>query len=500
MKDVVEFVNITKYFPGVKALDNISFKVHGGEILAFLGENGAGKSTLLKTLFGDYQPSSGDYLINNEKKLYNSPLEALDDGISVIYQERQILMDLSVAENLYLGNLPVNKLGIIDISKLHKQTKEIIKEFELDIKPEAKVKDLSIAHQQMVEIMKAYARDNLKLIAFDEPTASLSDSEIESLFKIIYKLKAEGKIIIYVTHRMKEIQELADKVAIFKDGKYIDTVDPKLVSEDKMVELMTGRNIGDIYDRLERNENKGEILLEVNNLTTDYVENISFNVRAGEIVGFSGLVGAGRTEVMRGIIGADKVKEGSITIDGQKFVAKSPKEAMEKGIVLVPEDRKTQGILANLNVGENITISMMKENSNRFGFLNKKKEEKIVAKGIKDFEIKTPNSKKKIVELSGGNQQKAIIARWISTNPKVLILDEPTKGIDVGTKSEFYRMTCDFAKEGMAVIIISSELPEVMGLSDRIIVMKSREIVGEVLREEATESYLLSLAMLEDGA
>lgn len=491
----IEFDNISKYFPGVKALDGISFKVKSGEVLAFLGENGAGKSTLLKVINGDYQPSHGRYLLNGEEKNFHSPNEAIEAGISIIYQERQILMELSVAENIYLGNLPKNKMGIINKRKLRNNAQKIIDEFGLAIKPNTLVKDLSIAHQQMVEIMKAYARDNLKLIAFDEPTASLSDLEIESLFKIIQKLKNEGKMIIYVTHRMKEIQEIADKVAIFKDGKYVDTVNPREIDEEKMVELMVGRNIGNVYSELDRNQKLGEVVLEVSGLTTDYVEDSSFSIRKGEIVGFSGLVGAGRTEVMRGIIGADSVIKGSISIDGKLKKINSPREAMEAGIVLVPEDRKTQGILANLSVGENISVSMLKKNSRLFGIIDRKKENTQIKESIKNFNIKTPDSKKKIIELSGGNQQKAIVARWVNTKPKVLILDEPTKGIDIGAKAEFYKMICEFAKQEMAVILISSELPEVMGLSDRIIVMKSRKIVGEVRREDASESKLLSLAM-----
>lgn len=495
MENKVEFRKISKYFPGVKALDQISFSATGGEVLAFLGENGAGKSTLLKVLNGDYQPTSGTYLVNDKEMVFNSPNEAINEGISIIYQERQILMDLSVAENIFLGNLPKNRLGVINRLQLKKDTQKIIDEFGLKINAMSIVKDLSIAHQQMVEIMKAYAREGLKLIAFDEPTASLSDLEIESLFKIIRKLKTEGKVIIYVTHRMQEIQDISDKVAIFKDGTYVATVDPKITSEDQMVELMVGRNIGNVYGMLARNSEVGQVVLKVNQLTTDFVENISFSVKAGEIVGFSGLVGAGRTEVMRGIIGADKKLSGVVEVDHKAVIVRSPREAMEAGIVLVPEDRKTQGILENLSVGKNISVSMLKKNSNFLGIIDRKKEQIQVAVSIKSFKIKTPDSEKKIIELSGGNQQKAIVARWINTNPKVLILDEPTKGIDIGAKAEFYQMICEFAKQGMAVILISSELPEIIGLADRIIVMKSRKIVGEVLREEATESKLITLAM-----
>ena len=496
MGDVLEFKGISKYFPGVKALDDISFKAYGGEVLAFLGENGAGKSTLLKILNGDYQPTAGEYILNGELKHYMSPHEAIEDGISVIYQERQILLELTVAENIYLGRMPASKLGFIDSAKANREAKRIIDDFGLPISPNTKVKDMSIAYQQMVEIMKAYSRDNLKVICFDEPTASLSDAEIDALFKVIRKLKAEGKIIIYVSHRMNEIQEIADKVAIFKDGKYVDTVVTGEVPESQMIKMMVGRDLGDIYSELDRNDEIGDVLLEVKNVSSDYVKENSFVLHKGEVLGFSGLVGAGRTELMRAIIGADKRKTGEVILEGKKIDNKSPHDAQENGIVLVPEDRKMQGILANLSVAENINISMLKANSNKFGFVDSKKEEEVAAKGIRDFNIKTPSPDKKIVELSGGNQQKCIVARWISTNPKVLIMDEPTKGIDVGAKAEFYQMICDFAKQGMGVILISSEMPEVIGLSDRIIVMRGLKIVGEMSREEVTEDGLLSMGML----
>lgn len=499
MGSVLEFKHISKYFPGVKALDDICFQAFSGEVLAFLGENGAGKSTLLKVLNGDYQPDEGEYWLDGERKHFKSPQEAIEAGISVIYQERQILMELSVAENIYLGRMPVNKFGVINMKEANRMAGKIIEDFGLPIEPDTKVKDLSIAYQQMVEIMKAYSRDGLKVICFDEPTASLSDSEIDSLFAIIEKLKSEGKIIIYVSHRMNEIQRMTDKVAIFKDGRYVDTVVTGEVPESEMIKMMVGRDLGDIYENLDRDKEIGEVLLDVRNVSSDYVKPTSFQLRRGEVLGFSGLVGAGRTEVMRAIIGADHLRSGEVWLEGKKIVNKSPKDAMDNGIVLVPEDRKMQGILANLSVSGNINISMLDKNSNKLGIVSSKKEAEVADQGIRDFRIKTPSPDKKIVELSGGNQQKCIVARWLTTNPKVLILDEPTKGIDVGAKSEFYNMICSFAKQGLGVILISSELPEVIGLSDRIIVMKSLKISGEVSREEATESKLLSLGMIGEN-
>lgn len=496
MGSVLEFKHISKYFPGVKALDDICFKAYGGEVLAFLGENGAGKSTLLKVLNGDYQPNKGEYLLDGEQKHFHSPHEAIEEGISVIYQERQILLELSVAENIYLGRMPVNKFGFIDTAKANKMAKQIIDDFGLPISPSTKVKDLSIAYQQMVEIMKAYSRENLKVICFDEPTASLSDAEIDSLFEIIEKLKKEEKIIIYVSHRMSEIQRITDKVAIFKDGRYIDTVKTHEVPEKDMIKMMVGRDLGDIYAKLDKNKEIGDVLLDVKNVSSDYVKEVSFTLRKGEVLGFSGLVGAGRTEVMRAVIGADKMRSGEVYLEGKKIENRSPKEAMDNGIVLVPEDRKLQGIISNLSVSGNINISLLDKNANKAGFINSKKEREEAEKGIRSFKVKTPSPDKKIVELSGGNQQKCIVVRGIATAPKVLILDEPTKGIDVGAKSEFYEMICEFAKQGLGVILISSELPEVMGLSDRIIVMKNLRVSGEIMAKDTTEDKLLSLGMI----
>ena len=498
MESVLEFKHISKYFPGVKALDDICFKAYGGEVLAFLGENGAGKSTLLKVLNGDYKPDAGEYLLNGEQKHFRSPQEAIEEGISVIYQERQILLELSVAENIYLGRMPSNKLGVINTAKANQMAQKIIDDFGLPIAPSTKVKDLSIAYQQMVEIMKAYSRENLKVMCFDEPPARLREAEIDSLFAVIEKLKAQGKIVIYVSHRMDEIRRITDKVAIFKDGRYIDTVVTAETAEKDMIKMMVGRDLGDIYAKLDKNKEIGDVLLEVKDVSSDYVKPVSFTLHKGEVLGFSGLVGAGRTEVMRAIIGADPMRTGEVYLEGKKIVNHSPKEAMENGIVLVPEDRKLQGIISNLSVAGNINISLMKQNSNKLGIISAKKEAKEADDGIRNFRIKTPSPDKKIVELSGGNQQKCIVARGVATHPKVLILDEPTKGIDVGAKSEFYEMICEFAKQGLGVILISSELPEVMGLSDRIIVMKSLKVSGEIMGADATETKLLSMGMIDE--
>lgn len=497
MENRIEFKGITKYFPGVKALDNISFVANGGEVLALMGENGAGKSTLLKILNGDYQQTSGEYLVNGQPCHFNSPREAVAAGVGVIYQERQIMLQLSVGENIFLGRLPTGAFGHIKMKEVHEKAQKIIDEFGLDMKSTDKVKDLSIAYQQMVEIMKAYSRENLKMIAFDEPTASLSDAEIESLFRIIRKLKKEGKVVIYVSHRMAEIRQIADRVAIFKDGCYVGDSRVEDITDAELIRKMVGRDLGDVYSALDKEKTIGDVVLEARDVESPFLKKTSFQVRAGEVLGFAGLVGAGRTELVRAITGADPMTGGEVFLEGKPFRCKTPHDAIKRGVVMVPEDRKLQGIIPRMSVGKNVSIGSLDQITNRFGLVNAKRERQIGIEGKENFNIKTPNLEKPIVELSGGNQQKAIVARWMSTSPKVLILDEPTKGIDVGAKSEFYNMICDFAKNGLAVILVSSELPEVIGLSDRIIVMRGRQIVGEIDAQDATEEKLLGMAMME---
>lgn len=498
MANSIEFRHITKYFPGVKALDDISFTANGGEVLALMGENGAGKSTLLKILNGDYQPTSGEYLVNGQPIHFNDPREAIAAGISVIYQERQVMQQLSVGENIYLGRLPVGSFGHIKMDEVHRNAQKIIDEFGLDMRSEQKVKDLSVAYQQMVEIMKAYSRENLTMIAFDEPTASLSESEIDSLFKIIRKLKAEGKVIIYVSHRMAEIQQIADRIAVFKDGAYVGDGLASEITNKQLIRMMVGRDLGDTFSSLDKNKTIGDVVLEARHVSSPFLKDASFQVRAGEVVGFSGLVGAGRTELFRAITGADPLTGGEVLLDGKPLVCKSPHDAIKNGIVMVPEDRKLQGIIPRLSVGRNISVGSLDKLTGFLGTIDAKREQQMGEEGVERFDIKTPNLEKAIVELSGGNQQKTIVARWLGTNPRVLIMDEPTKGIDIGAKAEFYNLICHFAKEGIAVVMISSELPEVIGLSDRIVVMKGRRVVGEIPASEATEEKLLAMAMMEE--
>ncbi len=506
MGNYVEFKDISKAYPGVQALQNISFRVEEGEVCALLGENGAGKSTLLKILSGDQIPDTGCCCLNGEELHFTSPVEALRKGISIIYQERQLVRELSVTENVFMEELPVSRFGIVNFAKARKETQKLIELFDLPVKPEEKVGSLSVAHQQMVEIMKAYRR-NSQLIAFDEPTAALTDSEIKVLFQLIAQLKKQGKIILYVSHRLKELFEICDKAVIMKDGKYIKEVSMSETDENDLVCSMVGREVGEIYKNLSRNADIGDILLEAKHLKNEYVKDVSFALCKGEILGFAGLIGAGRTETMRLLFGAEHLEEGELYIEGKKVIIHSPKDAIRHGIGLCPEDRKYEGLVLHRSIQDNITISILDKISSH-GILKSRNEKEVTENAVKKYNVKTPSVYKEVVELSGGNQQKVILGRWLSADIKVLILDEPTKGIDVGAKMEIYQRVCDLAKKGIGIIFISSELPEVLNLCDRIIVMKEGRITGELdirdqlspepnQRNEVSESQVLSLAMAD---
>jgi len=498
MTKTLEFRGIGKSYPGVRALDDISFKAEGGKVLALIGENGAGKSTLLKILSGDQQADEGEILLNGQPVKFPNPESALAAGISVIYQERQLFPSMTVMENLFPGSLPKTKLGFFDRRKLYKEAKEIIDKFGLPIDPTELVGRLNVAYQQMVEIMKAYRR-NSDIIAFDEPTAPLTDSEITVLFKLIHKLKEEGKVIIYVSHRLAEIFQVSDEIVVLKDGKLVKVLKTAEATENELIRLMVGRDIGDTYATLSRNENIGEVLLEVNDIRTQYVNNVSFDIRRGEIVGLAGLVGSGRTEVARALFGADPVTGGEIILDGKRIVFKSPRDAINHGVALCPEDRKEQGLVMFRSIKDNVAMPVVDKLLKRF-FVDRDELINLAKKAVEKYSIKTPTIEKITYELSGGNQQKVILGRWTSEKleTKLLILDEPTKGIDVGTKREIYQTICDLAKQGIAILFISSELPEIINLSDRIVVMRNGHVTGVLTREEATEEKVLALAMLDE--
>jgi len=497
MENFLEFTNISKAFPGVQALDDISFRAEGGKVCALMGENGAGKSTLLKILSGDLQPDEGYVSINGEMKFFSSPYHSIKSSISVIYQERQLISAMSVMENVFLDDLHENKFGFVKKAELRRKTQEIIDAFGLPIKPNDIVGRLSVAYQQMVEIMKAYRRDS-DIIAFDEPTAPLTNKEIDILFSLIRQLKERGKIILYVSHRMAEIFQISDDIVVLKDGRLVTTLMTTQTDQKELVKAMVGRDIGDTYANLKRNDKIGEVLLEVNNLVTDYVNDVSFDLKQGEVLGFAGLIGAGRTEVMRAVFGADPIISGEIKLEGKTVTFKSPKDAIDNGIALCPEDRKEQGLVLGRSICDNISIPVLSK-MKKGVFLDVKAECRLASAAVDKYDIKTPTTDKLVVELSGGNQQKTILGRWTSDmmDTKILILDEPTKGIDVGTKAEIYQMIHDFASLGIGVIFISSELTEVLNISDNIIVMHNGRITGKVARQEATEEYVLELAMKE---
>ena len=496
MKFFLEFLNVRKEFPGVLALDDISFRLEAGRVCALLGENGAGKSTLLKILGGDILPDCGKIIISGAPQRFSSPHEALKASISVICQERQLVPGMSVAENIFIDDLPTKGV-LLDKRTLVKKTQEILDAFNLPINPRETVGGLPVARQQMVEIMKAYRR-NSRIIAFDEPTAPLTAAEIAILFKLIGKLKSKGKIIIYVSHRLAEIFQVADEIIVLKDGQLVGKTLTKNTNEQELITAMVGRDIGDTYANLRRNESLGDVVLEVKDLFTKKIQGVCFALRSGEITGLAGLVGSGRTEVARALFGVDPVTSGSILLNGKKVEFKSPKDAISAGIALCPEDRKDQGLVLGRSICNNVTTAVLPKMRAKF-FLDKKKERNITAKVVKKYSIKAPSLDKIVYELSGGNQQKVILGRWTLgiLDIKILILDEPTKGIDVGTKAEIYQTICNFAKEGISVVLISSELTEVVNLSDKVITMRNGRVASVLTRQEATEERVLNHAIID---
>ncbi|MFC3395611.1 L-arabinose ABC transporter ATP-binding protein AraG [Brenneria rubrifaciens] len=490
----LSFHGIGKAFPGVKALSDISFFCQAGQIHALMGENGAGKSTLLKILSGNYAPTEGEIHILDKPVQFNTTMDALNAGVAIIYQELHLVPEMTVAENIYLGQLP-HKYGMVNYSLLRYEARLQLEHLGLDLDPDTPLKYLSIGQWQMVEIAKALAR-NAKIIAFDEPTSSLSAHEIEQLFRVIKELRSEGRVILYVSHRMEEIFALGDAITVFKDGRYVRTFDDmRQVNHESLVQAMVGRNLGDIYGYSPRPH--GEARLTLKEVKAQGVKStVSLSVRQGEIVGLFGLVGAGRSELLKGLFGATRITAGEVLLDGKPLLVGSPIDAIRQGVMLCPEDRKADGIIPVHSVRDNINISARRK-SVKAGFLiNNQWEEDNASRRIDALNIKTPSAAQLIMNLSGGNQQKVILGRWLSEEMKVILLDEPTRGIDVGAKHEIYQVIYALAKQGIAVLFASSDLPEVLGLADRIIVMREGAVSGELLHEEATEQKVLSLAML----
>lgn len=499
MSATLRFDNIGKVFPGVRALDGVSFDVHAGQVHGLMGENGAGKSTLLKILGGEYQPDSGRILVDGNEMRFSDAAASIGAGIAVIHQELQYVPDLTVAENLLLGALP-NALGWVKRGEARRFVRERLAAMGVDLDPSAKLRKLSIAQRQMVEICKALLR-NARVIALDEPTSSLSHRETEVLFKLVRELRADHRALIYISHRMDEIYELCDACTIFRDGRKVASHETlEGVKRETIVAEMVGREISDIYNYTPREH--GDVRLAVRGIEGyPLAAPASFEVKAGEIVGFFGLVGAGRSELMQLVYGTHKRRAGDIVLDGKPIKVRSAADAIRNGIVLCPEDRKEQGIVAMASVSENINISCRRHFLRAGMFLDRKKEAETADRFIKLLKIKTPSRRQKIRFLSGGNQQKAILSRWLAEpDLKVVILDEPTRGIDVGAKHEIYNVIYQLAARGCAIVMVSSELPEVLGVSDRIVVMREGRISGELPRSAASEHAVLDLALPQRAA
>ncbi len=489
----LRFNGIGKEFPGVKALAQISFEARPREVHALMGENGAGKSTLLKILGGAYLPSSGSLQIGEQTMDFKSAADSIASGVAVIHQELHLVPEMTVAENLFLGHLPT-RFGVVNRSQLRKQALACLKGLADEIDPDEKLGRLSLGQRQLVEIAKALSR-GAHVIAFDEPTSSLSAREIDRLMAIITRLRDEGKVVLYVSHRMEEVFRICNAVTVFKDGRYVRTFDDmKALTHDQLVTCMVGRDIQDIYDYRPREQ--GEVALKVEGLLGPGLrEPVSLSVHKGEILGLFGLVGAGRTELFRLLSGLTRSTAGSLELCGQTLQLRSPRDAIAAGVLLCPEDRKKEGIIPLSSVAENINISARGAHST-FGWLLRDGWETTNAdRQIKAMKVKTPNAEQKIMYLSGGNQQKAILGRWLSMPMKVLLLDEPTRGIDIGAKSEIYQIIHNLAASGIAVIVVSSDLMEVMGISDRILVMSEGALTGELTRDQADEARLLQLAL-----
>lgn len=491
---LLEMNNICKYFPGVKALDDMNFNLKAGEVHVLIGENGAGKSTLMKVLAGAYTPDEGELILEGKKVTKFNPITAQKNGIGIIYQEFNLVPYLTVAENIFINHMPAKGIGLLDKKKMHAKAKELLDGMEMDVDTHALASDIPVAQQQMVEVAKALTHD-LKILIMDEPTASLSEREIEHLFEIVRSLKKRGIGIIYISHRLQEIPIIGDRITVLRDGKYICTRDVGDIETNELVKLMVGREIKDLYKR--DRKAPGEVALKVENLNApkERLEDINIELRRGEIVGLAGLVGAGRTELARTLFHVDPYESGKITLLGEEISKNAtPSEVIQKGLSLLPEDRKRQGISLILSVAHNVVMASMKRLQPR-GIVQTKVEKAIVDDYIKDINIVTTSQDQLVGKLSGGNQQKVVLAKWLCTQADVIIFDEPTRGVDVGAKGEIYALMDKLVQDGKAILMISSELPEIIGMSDRIYVMRNRKIVKEIPQAQATQELIISYAM-----
>ena len=491
MSDAIEFKAITKDFPGVRALDDVSFAVRGGEIHALMGENGAGKSTLLRILGGDYTPEGGETIVGGVTVAMATPHDALARGIRVIYQEPNLVPGVTVAENLFVGRLP--RRGItVDRPRLRAMAEHEIERLGASFSPDDILSSLSTAQRQMVEIGKALAA-NARILALDEPSSSLSSREVDQLFDVLRRLRDSGVAIIYVSHRLAEVMVLSDRITVLRDGRHVGTVETAETSERSLIRMMVGRDVGGLFARTEHQP--GPPALEVRGLTTERIEDVSFTVHAGEVIGVAGLMGSGRSALARAIYGLDRITAGTVLVDGRQISIRQPRDAIDAGVALCPEDRKRDALVLQRSVAQNISLTAQGRLA-RLGYIDRGREAELVDGYVSELRIKTQDRDQLVVSLSGGNQQKVVLARALAMQPSVLILDEPTRGIDIGAKSEIYALIEQLASTGKAVILISSELVEVLGLADRIIVMRDGRMTGELARSEATEERILTLAMV----
>lgn len=495
MSTLLEMKGITKRFPGVTALDQVDFELERGEVHVLLGENGAGKSTLIKMLSGAHQPDEGEILVDGEKVEIKSAMDAQDLGISTIYQEFNLVPQLSVAENVFLGRQP-RSFGFVNRSKMRKDTQELLERTKIRVDADVPVQSLGVAQRQMVEITKSLSLD-ARILIMDEPTASLSGQEVDRLFEIIRGLQEDDVGVVFISHHLEEVTEIGDRVTVLRDGEYVDRV-PASTEHSEFVRLMVGRDIEDQFPR--RKPEVGDVLLEVKNLSKEGVlEDISFELRGGEVVGLAGIVGAGRTELAEAIFGAEPADSGEINIGGEALRPGDPGEAKRQGIGFITEDRQGEGIIPPLSVTENLGLAALGQNTSA-GFVNRRKQRQQAEGMIEDLNIRTPSPNQEIRYLSGGNQQKVVIGKWLLNESKVLIMDEPTRGIDVGAKVEIYELMNELTENGAGILMISSELPEVLGMSDRILVMSQGRLTGELSGEEATQEEVMELATAQEEA
>jgi ribose transport system ATP-binding protein len=483
---------VSKQFPGVRALHNVNLTLHRGEVLAVVGENGAGKSTLMKILAGVQTPDSGEILIDGRPVHIESVNKAFDHGIALIHQELNLADNLEVGANIYLGREP-HKFGLIDRKRLNRNAQRMLERVGLDVAPTATVSTLSIGRQQMVEIAKALSID-ARILIMDEPTSSLSSHEAEQLFRVIKDLRASGVSVIYISHRLGEVKELADRVVVLRDGENAGELPREEISHDNMVRMMVGRDVSQFYAR--QQHEIGEAVLQVEDLVTPTWPQhaLSFSVRRGEIVGVAGLVGAGRTEMLRTLFGIDRPLRGTVQLNGKSIKLESPVDAIRAGMALVPEDRKQHGLIVDMAVRANIGLAGLRYKQRPLGFLNQAAETADTTEMIRKLRIKTPSAEQIARYLSGGNQQKVVLGKWLALDPSLLLLDEPTRGIDVGAKQEIYRLMEELAEQGMSILFVSSELEEILGMSDRTIVMHEGRITGELTRDQLSEEAIMQLA------